>query len=264
LALRLGLVRAARLLLRLGQQTEVAPIAHFDLGQACEILGDLTAAEAAFARYAAVRPTDPDAWRRLLLCRLRLGHFTVAEETLKRYRAAGGRERDLAERFLSLMIRPTAQGQQRINLVGWLCARLPEAFRRRLPISGLVNEIILRRCDSLTITDSARLAAATQGLRAELQCAPATVPENRLDDALRVALLCLPLLPRPRESAPPAAAGSDPAAVLALQALAAISLWATLTGIPAQRLGEMEDSVNLRDLAHFALTARPAPPHPLP
>ena len=33
-----------------------------------------------------------DAWRRLLLCRVRLGHFTIAEETLKRYRGVGGKD----------------------------------------------------------------------------------------------------------------------------------------------------------------------------
>ncbi len=251
LALRLGLVRAARLLLRQGGQTEVAPVAHFDLGQACEALGDLTAAEAAFARYASARPSDPDAWRRLLLCRLRLGHLTVAEETLKRYRAAGGRDRDLAERFVATLTRPGLRGGQRSNLVGWLCARLGEAIHRRLPVVELLDDIARRRFGEAGGVGGMTLAALVDQLRLDLQqIIGGTTSSLPIDDLVRVALLALPLLARSRHT--PRGDG-DPADHLAQQAVTAMELWGTLVLDPGHRVAEIVGSAALRELARAAL-----------
>jgi hypothetical protein len=256
LALRLGLVRAARLLLRQAGQTDVAPVAHFDLGQACEALGDLPAAESAFARYAAARPQDPDAWRRLLLCRLRLGHFTVSEETLRRYRAAGGKDLDLADRFLATVGRGSLRGEQRANLVGWLCARLQEAIQRRLPVSQLITELAERRGTNGDATlAELQLGALVDQLRLELGAclAPATDPAmamvSPMEDLVRVALLGLPVLGRARGPIDPEQA--------AAQAFAALSLWATLRMGPGEHFDRLADSPALLTLArHLCTVAR--------
>lgn len=247
LALRLGLVRAARLLLRQAGQTDVAPVAYFDLGQACEALGDLPAAESAFARYAAARPQDPDAWRRLLLCRLRLGHFTVSEETLRRYRAAGGKDVDLAERFIASVARGSLRGEQRANLVGWLCARLQEAIQRRLPLQQLVSELAERHDGSAPGTEL-HLSALVDQLRLEFAgCLaprdPAVPTPNPVDDLVRVALLGLPVPSRARTPIDPEQAAG--------QAFAAVSLWSTLRLQPGDQLDAMAMSPALLNLARY-------------
>lgn len=197
LALRLGLVRAARILLRFSVGADVQPVAHFDLGQANEALGDLTSAEAAFARYAAARPNDPDAWRRLLFCRLRLGHLPMAIETLKRYRAAGGRDRDLAERFLALVGKAQLPVGERAPLAGWLVAHIGTAVLRRMSLRDLVAEIEARRCGGAGSTASLILERAVECLRLEME--PVTlVVERGAEETLVVVLATLGLLTRPR------------------------------------------------------------------
>jgi tetratricopeptide (TPR) repeat protein len=248
LALRLGLVRAARLLLRQGGHTDVAPVAHFDLGQACEALGDLQAAESAFARYAAARPSDPDAWRRLLLCRLRLGHFTVAEETLRRYRSSGGKDHDLAERFLGTVARGTLRGDQRANLVGWLCARLQESMQRRLPLPRLIEEICERRGGSDPEHAALQLTALIDCLRLELADSLTEQAPSRIDDVVRVALLALPLHDRHRS-----ARNLLPENV-ATHACDALMLWSTLALGP-DRLSRLPEGQALLALARFACSA---------
>ncbi|MCK6490607.1 MAG: tetratricopeptide repeat protein, partial [Planctomycetes bacterium] len=134
LALRLGLLRAARALLSGNAAADQAPVAWFDLGQVCEALGDLPEAEQAFVHYAAARPHDPDAWRRLLFCRLRLDHLQVAEETLRRYRAAGGKDDDLAERYLAVVVRARLVAVERERLAAWAAARLGPALAHERPL----------------------------------------------------------------------------------------------------------------------------------
>ncbi len=248
LALRLGLVRAARLLLRQGGHTDVAPVAHFDLGQACEALGDLQAAESAFARYAAARPSDPDAWRRLLLCRLRLGHFTVAEETLRRYRTSGGKDHDLAERFLSIISRGSLRGDQRAYLVGWLGARLQEALQRRLPLTRLIDEICTRRGGNAQEQAALQLNALIDCLRLEVALCLPGEPPARLDDVVRVALLGLPLHDRHRSTRGLAVEN------VANHAFDAMALWATLS-LGRDLLARLAGGQALLALARFACAA---------
>lgn len=196
LALRLGLLRAARLLLSAtGSALEATPVAHFDLGQACEALDDLPAAEAAFARFASVRPTDPDAWRRLLFCRLRMGHVQIAEETLKRYRGCGGKDDELAERWLGVVARGRVRGEQRAVLAGWLGARLQEAIANQQVLEELIDEIARLRFHGDAEAVSGAVARARVDLLARLQAGPE--PDSADADAeslLRTALLALPLL----------------------------------------------------------------------
>jgi len=144
LALRLGLVRPARRLLAAAGGavgSDCGPVAWFDLGQACEALEELPAAEQAFTRYAALRPADPDAWRRLLGCRLRLGNLHVADETLRRYRAAGGKDADLVDRYHQVALRARLPLLQRARLAAWFNARLVPALDLRLGLEALVAEL---------------------------------------------------------------------------------------------------------------------------
>lgn len=247
LALRLGLVRAARVLLRYATGTEVQPVAHFDLGQASEALGDLDAAEAAFARYAAAKPNDPDAWRRLLFCRLRLGHLAMAVETLKRYRSAGGRDRDLAERFLSSLAKAQLPGDQRAMLTGWMLAQLGEAMLRRLSLRDLVAEIETRRCGGADTALAIKLERETERLRLELEPAASTV-ERGVEEAVSTVLLALGLLVRPRIGRSVRAVSGD----LAHHGLAALELWAgqRIDGLEALPAGL--DSPALLALAELA------------
>jgi hypothetical protein len=255
LALRLGHVRAARLLLRQGGQTDVAPVAHFDLGQACEVLGDLSTAEAAFARYASARATDPDAWRRLLLCRVRLGHFTIAEETLKRYRGVGGKDRDLVERFLAVLVRSNLRSHERARLVGWLCARLPEAVPRRMSLEELIESAVERRDQANRQVESMHLAALIDRLRIELRARlPASVTGGQLDDLVRVVLLTLPLIASKRVS--PIAFEAEPLAVAQRQVGNAAALWATLQLGDDFSLGTLSDSLAVQELARYAVEGR--------
>lgn len=255
LALRLGHVRAARLLLRQGGQTDVAPVAHFDLGQACEVLGDLTTAESAFARYASARATDPDAWRRLLLCRVRLGHFTVAEETLKRYRGVGGKDKDLVERFLAILVRSNLRGQERARLVGWLCARLHEAVPRRLSLDALIEAAVERREQANQQVESLHLAALVDQVRLMLRARlPVSITGGQLDDLVRVVLLTLPLLASKRIS--PIAVEQDPQIAAERHVGNAAALWATLHLGDDFGLGGLGDDPAIHDLARYAIEGR--------
>jgi len=255
LALRLGYVRAARLLLRQGGQTDVAPVAHFDLGQACEVLGDLSTAESAFARYASARATDPDAWRRLLLCRIRLGHFTIAEETLKRYRGVGGKDKDLVERFLSILVRSNLRGQERARLVGWLCARLWETVPRRLSLESLVESAVERRAPANQQVEILHLVALIDQLRLELRGRlPDSITSGQLDDLVRVVLLTLPLMASNRIA--PIAVESDPQSAAQRHVGNAAALWATLHLGDDFGLGTLVDSLAVHELARYAVEGR--------
>ncbi len=258
LALRLGHVRAARLLLRQGGQTDVAPVAHFDLGQACEVLGDLTTAEAAFARYASARATDPDAWRRLLLCRVRLGHFTIAEETLKRYRGVGGKDQDLVERFLAILIRSNLRSQERARLVGWICARLWEAVPRRLSLESLIETAVERRDQAHQQVEILHLAALVDRLRLELRARlPTSITGGQLEDLVRVVLLTLPLIASKRVS--PIAVEPEPLSAAQQQVGNAVGMWATLHLGDDFGLGTLSESPAVLELARYAVEGRSGP-----
>ena len=259
LALRLGYVRAARLLLRQGGQTEVAPAANFDLGQACEVLGDLTTAESAFARYASARATDPDAWRRLLLCRVRLGHFTNAEETLRRYRSVGGKDKDVVERFFSILMRSNLRGQERARLVGWLCARFSETVPRRMSVEALIETAVERRDHAHQEIETLHLAALVDCLRLELrERLPSSVTGIQIDDLVRVVLLALPLLASKRVSPIALESGPSSVAQLAAQRLVgnAAALWATLHLGDDFGLGTLVDSPAVHKLTRYAVEDR--------
>lgn len=259
LALRLGLWRAARLLLNHVATAEAGPAGWFDLGQACEALDDLPHAEQAFARFAAQHGDDADGWRRLLIVRLRLGLFWEATEALKRYRAADGIDGDLIERALIVLRRPRVPLLQRAHLAGWLCAKAPAAAATRLPVGGLLAEI------------GRGLGAAPEGhqaaehlfgelidrLRAEL--AEVLVPAD--DDArvgsglveavIRVSLLALPFLGSPASRLP---------SQCAAHALLACKTW----GDVMLGAGHVPDSLAVRacllDLARLAIRSAPAQP----
>ncbi len=255
LALRLGHVRAARLLLSQGGQTDVAPVAHFDLGQACEVLGDLSTAESAFARYASARATDPDAWRRLLLCRIRLGHFTIAEETLKRYYSVGGKDRDVIERFMAILIRSNLRGLERANLVGWLCARLAESIPRRLSIEQVIEAAIERRPEAHTAVETMHLAALIDQLRIELrERLPKSITGMQVDDVVRVVALTLPLIASATIS--PVAHENNPHEAAMQHVGEAAVLWAKLHLGDDLGLGSLGDTQSVQELARFAVSAR--------
>lgn len=247
LALRLGLVRAARVLLRFAVGADVQPVAHFDLGQANEALGDLAAAESAFARYAAARPNDPDAWRRLLFCRLRLGHLPMAVETLKRYRAAGGRDRDLAERFLALVAKAQLPAVERAPLCGWLVAHIGEMLLRRMSLRDLIAEVEARRCGGAGSPASLTLARAIEDLRVDLGPAAAVV-DRGVEETLAVVLCALGLLTRPRIGRSATTIPGD----LANRAAHALSLWASQRLDGATVLPDGASHPALRALADLA------------
>jgi hypothetical protein len=250
LALRLGLLRAARLLLMAtGGTGDAAPIAWFDLGQACEALEDLPAAETAFARFAAARPGDPDAWRRLLFCRLRMQNLHIADETLRRYRGASGRDDDLAERFLAVVARSRLRGEERALLAGWLGARLHDALialaagageAERMPgapaaLDALVEEIA-RSCFA---ADDGAFLAAVGSARADLLARIAThnrrAPRRIADGhEPRAAAAAAPdsaaAAPAPRPESPEPAAAPEPDAQA--EALADALLRVALLALP--------------------------------
>lgn len=223
LALRLGLTRAARVLLMRADGVDAPPIAWFDLGQACEALDDLPAALSAFVHYVGLRASDPDGWRRLLVCRLRQGDLQVADEALRRWREAGGKEDDLVERLLSQVMASRMRLHERAAIAGWLGARLDAAFAAACPADKLVETC----CVELPAAKADALRAAWAAARPAIQEDAARLGEAdlptlaaRADSLARTALLALPLLarPHPSEEAPSA---SD----LAGNAQRALSLW---------------------------------------
>ena len=158
LALRLGLLRAARSLLAAAAGAhDVSPIAWFDLGQASEALDDLAAADTAFSRYGAARPQDPDAWRRLLFCRIKRDRLDLAEECLRKYHGAGGKDDELVERFLHVVARGRIRLDQRGWLAGFLVPHLSSAFLRADEEGDIRREIVRVRF----LDDDASAAALT-------------------------------------------------------------------------------------------------------
>ena len=256
LALRLGLWRAARLLLNHVASAEAGAAGWFDLGQACEALDDLPHAEQAFAHFAAEHGDDPDGWRRLLIVRLRLGLFWEAAEALKRYRAADGSDSDLMDRGLIVLRRARVPLLQRAHVAGWLCAKAPAAATTRLPVGGLLAEI------------GRGLAAAPEGhaaaerlfgdlidrLRAELAEVlvpaddPARVGSGLVEAVIRVSLLALPFLGSPSSRLP---------SQCAAHALLACKTW----GDVMLGAGQVPDSLAVRacllDLARLAIRSAP-------
>jgi tetratricopeptide (TPR) repeat protein len=223
LALRLGLTRAARVLLMRADATDAPPIAWFDLAQACEALDDLPAALSGFVHYCGVRPADPDGWRRLLICRLRQGDLQVAEEALRRWRESGGKDDDLAERLVGQVFASRLRLHERAAIAGWLGSRLDAALSATAPAASLVDAI----CRELPGGRAERLRAAWDAARPAIHEDAARLGEAdlptlaaRADALARTVLLALPLLARthPGEEAPSAAD-------LAGNAQRALSLW---------------------------------------
>jgi hypothetical protein len=223
LALRLGLTRAARVLLMRCDACDAPPIAWFDLGQACEALDDLPAATAAFVHYVGLRSADPDGWRRLLVCRLRQGDLQVAAEALTRWREAGGKEPELADRLLGQVFASRMRLHERAAIAGWLGARLDAALAAEAGADALVE----RCCAAMPAARAERLREAWSAAKPAIAEDAARLGEAglvelsaRADALARTALLALPLLaaPHPGEEAPSAAD-------LAGNAQRALSLW---------------------------------------
>ena len=223
LALRLGLTRAARVLLMRTDATDAPPIAWFDLGQAHEALDDLAAATAAFVHYVGIRSSDPDGWRRLLICRLRQGDLQVAEEALRRWREAGGKDDDLAERLIGQVFPSRMRLPERAAIAGWLGARVDAQLAEVAPAGKLVDAC----CDELPAARAKLLRAAWSAAQPAIAEDAARLGEAdlptlaaRADALARTALLALPLLAKthPGEETP---AISD----LAGNAQRALSLW---------------------------------------
>ena len=215
LALRLGLVRAARALLAANPAAELSPVAWFDLGQADEALDDLPGAETAFARYAAARPQDPDAWRRLLFCRLRLDRGAVADETLRRYRAAGGNDAELAERWLTTITRGRLRRQERATLAAWCEAHLGPALAEAGP-ARLLEDVGLRH-------GSGPIAPLAADLRAALRATGSD--EADAEAVVRTVLLALPLAATAHRGEP-----RPTPTELAASATSAVAAWWALSG----------------------------------
>ena len=223
LALRLGLTRAARVLLMRADSTEAPPIAWFDLGQAHEALDDLPAALAAFVHYVGIRTSDPDGWRRLLICRLRQGDLQVAEEALRRWRESGGKDDELAERLIGQVMPSRMRLSERAAIAGWLGARLDRHLAAAAPADKLVEaccaELPAERAQLLRDAWTAAQPAIAEDA-ARLGAADLPELAARADALARTALLALPLLakPHPGEEAPSTAD-------LAGHAQRALSLW---------------------------------------
>ena len=195
LALRLGLLRAARALLSASAgSTDVSPIAWFDLGQSCEALDDLTGAENAFTRYASTRPQDPDAWRRLLFCRLRRDRSQLAEECLRKYHSAGGKDDELVERYLHVVARGRIRTDQRGFLAAFMLPHLRVAFAAA-GNDGDVEREIVRLCFCDDPSSAAAFTALVSRLRGQLAVAlRLSGNEHFTEDAVRTVLLTLPFL----------------------------------------------------------------------
>jgi tetratricopeptide (TPR) repeat protein len=223
LALRLGLTRAARVLLMRADGTEAPPIAWFDLGQANEALDDLPAAVAGFVHYVGIRPSDPDGWRRLLICRLRQGDLQVADEALRRWREAGGKDDDLAERLIEQVMPSRMRLHERAAVSGWLGARLDAQLGASLSAEALVEAC----CTAIGPDRAEVLRAAWAQARPAIAEDAARLGEAdlptlaaRADALARTALLALPLLARPHPAEEAPSTGD-----LAGNAQRALSLW---------------------------------------
>ena len=252
LALRLGLLRAARALLSASAgSTDVSPIAWFDLGQACEALDDLTGAENAFTRYASTRPQDPDAWRRLLFCRLRRDRSQLAEECLRKYHSAGGKDEELVERYLHVVARGRIRTEQRGFLAAFLLPHLRVAFSTA-GRDGDVEREIVRLCFCDDPTAAAAFTALVSRLRGELAVAlRLSGNEHFTEDAVRAVLLTLPFL-GPLHQADELA----DIEALADDVQSAINRWAEAPAVAAALMGPppLIDSRSLYALAAMANT----------
>lgn len=223
LALRLNLTRAARVLLMRADTQDTPPIAWFDLGQACEALDDLPAALNAFVHYCGIRPSDPDGWRRLLIARLREGNLQVADEALRRWREAGGKDDDLSERLLGQVMPSRLRLHERASIAGWLGARLDKVLAQSASASQLVescaNTLPPTRADALRLAWPL-IQPAIAADAAQLGKAGPEELAARADALARTALLALPFLApaHPSEESP---AVDD----LAGHAQRALSLW---------------------------------------
>ncbi len=194
LALRLGLPRAARALLSGAvDDPTLPPMAHFDLGQACELSHDLTGAEDAFVRYLGQRATDPDGWRRLMVCRLRQGRTEQAQECLQRFRAHGGDEVVLASQLIAQVFCHHLPGDQRARCAGWLVARI-DPLRE-----GLVDRIAASRFPGDEDLFRAACRALQRGFAAEWPLLTSVT-----EGGLATVLLTLPFLGPSRDGRDPA------------------------------------------------------------
>jgi len=224
LALRLALPRAARHLLGQARFGDVSAVAWFDLGQACETLDDLAGAEAAFARFANHHGEDPDGWRRLLFCRLRLGQWREADQALKRFRAAGGEDAVLVDRLANTLRHVPLSAEERPRLVGWLGTRLATAMRKKLPLRTWIADLRAEDPAGALAFDAALfdLRVALRGLLPPRPSAdpakPAAPSERAVESLCRIALLCLPFAGGP----------IAPAAALAGQVIESFAIWARL------------------------------------
>jgi len=246
LALRLGLPQAARRLLESAKVVDAGSLAWRDLAVASEELDDLSEAETAWARAVRLAADDVDAWRRLVLVRVRLGQLTEAGEALRRLRAAGGVDTQVIDATLGLLRRPLLPLLQRATLAGWCAGRMGPALGERLTLSGLMAEIGRSRAPGMT----ERIEVVLRAVRADLEQTLAhadglTAEVGVMDAVVRVAMLALPFL------------GGAPAVELpsqcAAHALLACRLWAEHT----LGQGRVPDSQAVRsgllELARLAL-----------
>jgi tetratricopeptide (TPR) repeat protein len=248
LALRLGLLPAARRLLDLTRLIDAGAAAWHDLAVACEQLDDLAGAEAAWTRAAQQSGDDLEAWRRLVLTRLRLGLSFEASEALRRLRAAGGIDGQLIDAVLGLLRRPRLPLLERAHLAGWSAGRLAPALAEKLTLAGLLAEI----ARGLPAGTGERIDAALAVLRGDLARALAAADgtpaeAGAVDAVVRVVLLALPFL------------GGEPASRLPSQGAAHALLACRLWSESALGQGRVPDSVAIRsgllELARLALGA---------
>jgi hypothetical protein len=198
LALRLGLTSVARKLLDAGKDIDVGFAALYDLAVACEQLNELEAAEVAWARACRHPGEDLEAWRRLVLVRLRLGRFNEAGEALRRLRAAGGTDNQLVEAILGLLRLPRQPLLERARLTGWCAGRMAPALADKVPVAGLIAEIersrpgiTAERLDEVLLLLRSGLAKALVGADG------ISVEAGAIEAAVRVVLLALPFLGTP-------------------------------------------------------------------
>lgn len=246
LALRLGLARPAHQLLSQARRVDAGAAAWHDLARAAEQQDDLTGAESAWAKAAQQSGDDLEAWRQLVLVRLRLAQFFEAGEALRRLRAAGGIDGQLLEAALGYLRRPRLDLLERAQIVGWCAGHLAPALAEKVPLAGLLAEIARSRPAGF----AERLDTALVGLRNDLaQAMPAAdgspAEAGAVDAALRVVLLALPFV----GGAPTAGQFGHCAA----HALLACRIWAE----HSLGQGRVPDSPSVRndllDLARLAL-----------
>ena len=220
LALRLGLVRAARRLLDRVRLVQAGPAVWADLAEACDRVDDLPGATEAAAQVVSLSSDEP-ALRRLVILQARLGQQGESGETLVRHRASGGSDTALVEAGLRVLERPALPLVQRAHLSAWLGARTVSAFAASVPLADLRQRVARPGLDE-----------ALAGLRAALSEILAGGGEATAM-AERIVLLALPLI----AVAPTGDVGS-----LAAHALLALRGWAE----QAFGTGRIPDSLAVR------------------